>query len=125
MHTASLIFENEIRFGPAYYKLLIDKHLLEGRVFGGELKWHDSASIFAAEEWLTVDYNEGPITRAVLFDLAEVRLSSFSTVTKGFVGDFRFESDTFLYQKKYASSGIIQEMEVNISQISSWEHLTF
>lgn len=122
-NTATLIFENEIRFGPVYYNLLINKQQLAGRIFGGELKWHDSANIFAVGEWLTTDYNEGPITRAVLFDLDEARSASLDTVNKGFVRDFHFAHGKFFYRKHRLAAGTINE--VVVSEISTWERLTF
>lgn len=122
-HTATLIFENEIRFGPVYYNLLINKKQLAGRIFGGELKWHGGANIFAAEEWLTTNYNEGPITRAVLFDLDEAKWASLGTVNKGFVRDFHFEHGKFFYRKYRPAAGLINE--VALSEISTWEPLTF
>ncbi len=120
-HTAILVFENEIRFGPAYYRLILDTLAVPDRIFGGKLVFSGNRNLVAAEEWLTVDYNTGPVTRGVLFDLDRRTYSPLSVIEKGFVEELRFVDDVFAYQKHYPAHGTKISVEVRMSEITGWQ----
>lgn len=119
-HKAQLNLEGEIRFGPPFFKLVIDGIELSGRIFGAPLCWSDDSRYLAAQEWLTTDYQKGPITRVLLIDLEQGRVSEFKIVEKGFVEDFRFHGGTFMYLKNFQGTGRGIETEVDISDIHNW-----
>jgi hypothetical protein len=68
-HIAHFVFSGEIRFGPPYYSLSIDDYYFDQRVFGAAHLWSPSSDLLAVQEWLTIDYSEGPITALVLVDI--------------------------------------------------------
>jgi len=121
LHTAELVYESEIRFGPAFYSLSIDHRLLNNRIFGNCLCWSFDSKYLATQEWLTTDYSEGPITRVLLIDIDRNRFVPLKNLHKGFVNGFTFENNLFVYTRD--AGGMVQEVEVNISDINTWEQL--
>jgi len=122
-HIAELICEGEIKFGPAFYSLKIDDSKINGRIFGHKIKWSDDSRYMATEEWLTTDYQKGPITRVALIDLKLKKLSEFKTIEKGFAEDFNFEGACLIYKKHFYDKGIIKEVEVEIASIDNWKKI--
>ena len=122
-HEARLSYEGEIRFGPPYFRLELNGKVLPGRLFGKEVCWSDDSKYLAAEEWLTTDYQIGPITRVLLIDVETNRYSEFKVIEKGFAEDFRFARDTFIYRKHFYGTGQVTEAEVDISRIINWKKI--
>ena len=120
-HKAQLNYEGEVRFGPPYFRLEVDGKELQNRIFGDELCWSEDSRYLAAQEWLTLDYQQGPITRVLLIDVERGRLSEFKTVPKGFVEDFKFVGGTFRYLKNFKGTGQGTETEVEIASIENWK----
>lgn len=77
----------------------------------------------ATEEWLTTDYQKGPITRVALIDVKLKKLSEFKTIEKGFADDFNFEVAHLVYKKHFYDKGIIKEVEVGIASIDNWKNM--
>lgn len=121
LYTATLSYDSEIRFGPAYYSLRLGQMDLKGMVFGKEMEWSPDSRYLAAVEWMTTDYQEGPITRVALFDMDSNRVSSFKAVNKGFAGNFAFGNGCLAYKKIFKGQGKVEEAEVEIAKISNWE----
>ena len=122
-HRVEKIFEDEIRFGPAYYRLKIDDKMVPDRIFGEPLKWSDDSRLLAAQEWLTTDYQKGPVTRAVLIDVEAWSIAPLKVAEKGFAEEFRFEGLRFVYRKKFLGSGEETETEVHVPSINNWSSL--
>lgn len=122
-HKAELIYEGEIRFGPPFFKLSLNGTVLGGRIFGGVLSWSDDSIFLAAQEWLELDYQRGPVTRAVLIDLEKHMCATLSVIEKGFAENFRFPGQVFVYKKHYRGSGVIEEVEIELTNIQNWKVL--
>jgi hypothetical protein len=120
-HTAEFVFEDEIRFGPPYYRLRVDGNELPSRTFGGSLCWSDDSTMVATQEWLTIDYERGPMTRVALFDVDRRRWAALRTADKAFVEDFVFDGGTFVYRKHFRATGRIEEVEVDLTAIRDWK----
>ena len=118
-HKVELVYQSEIRFGPAYYALKIDDQLLENRIFGGCLCWSSDSKYLAAQEWLTTDYTIGPITRVLLLEIDNNKFVGLKSLDKGFVKHFVFEGNLFVYTRD--AKGMAREVEVDISKIDAWE----
>src|SRR5262245_9605334 len=84
-HRAHFAFSGEIRFGPSYYALSIDDYAFDQRIFGSAHLWSPASDLFAVQEWLTLDYSEGPITALLLIDVHLRREVSVARATKIFV----------------------------------------
>ncbi len=97
---ADLLFAGEIRFGPAFFRLSIGGRAVPHRIFGAPLCWSADARLLAAQEWLTTDYGTGPVTCAVLIDVAAWTIARQEVVVKGFAEDFRFGEDGVLHYAK-------------------------
>ncbi|MDH4099980.1 MAG: hypothetical protein OEV28_05340 [Nitrospirota bacterium] len=123
IHTADLDYAGEIPFGPAYYSLIVDGTKIKDRIFGDRVTWSDNSRYLAAEEWLSTSSKEGPITRVVLFDMANSNLSEFNPINKGFACDFVFSKNILIYRKHYFGKGIISEVEVDIDSIKNWKSI--
>jgi hypothetical protein len=119
-HTAVFIVQGEIRYGPMYFSLSIDQKPVEKRIFGDEFQWSPDSRYLAVQEWLTMDYEEGPRTRAILFDLEQNRLGYLKAVNKGFATDFVFDNNKIIYKQQFKGMGRTEEVEVDISQIVNW-----
>jgi hypothetical protein len=122
-HQARLIYESEIRFGPAYFKLEIDGMQIPSKLFGEKLFWSPNSKYLAVEEWLTADYNEGPITRLLLLDLETKKASAFKQIHKGFLRNVEFLSEGIKYIKEYAATGRGTESEVDYLNIKNWAEI--
>jgi hypothetical protein len=122
-HTAHLRFSGEIRFGPPYYSLSIDGYSFGQRIFGAAYLWSPSSNLFAAQEWLTLDYSEGPITALVLIDLNLGREASVARAVKEFIVPTAFESSSIVYRKDYAGQEGTERFEVDITKIREWKVL--
>ncbi|GMM68206.1 hypothetical protein MTsDn1_15010 [Alteromonas sp. MTD1] len=122
-HSAKLIYEGEIRFGPTYFKLELDGHILAGHLFGRVLTWSPCSKYLALEEWLTIDYSQGPRTRLFLINLEEHTYSEFKTIENGFVRNVHINSGTVQYVKEFPATGYGLEAEIKISKISNWRKL--
>jgi hypothetical protein len=123
-HTARFLFSGEIRFGPPYYSLLVDDYSFDQRIFGSEHLWSLSSNLLAVQEWLTIDYSEGPITALVLLDFDLGREASVARATKGFVVPEAFESSMLVYRKEYAGQGVVQHFDLDTSKIKEWKALS-
>jgi len=122
-HKAQLNLEGGVRFGPPFFRLEIDGKELRGRIFGEPLCWSDDSRYLAAQEWLTTDYQKGPITRVLLIDVEQGRVSEFKVVERGFVEDFRFRGRTFMYLKNFKGTGRGIESEVDMTDIHNWKEI--
>lgn len=115
-HTIDLVDKGEIRFGPAYFDLLIDNSWIHDRTFGKNI-WTLDDYLLGAEEWLTTSERSGPLTRLVIFDIQRMRCSTMQRI-HGFVESVRIDSTKLIYVRKELSRS--EEVEVNLAKISNW-----
>lgn len=118
---ADLLLAGEIRFGPAFYRLSIGGRAVPHRIFGAPLCWSADARFLAAQEWLTTDYGTGPVTCAVLIDVAAWTIARQEVVVKGFAEDFRFGEDGVLhYAQVFPARGERVQARAAPDAISGW-----
>ena len=122
-HTASFFYGGDIRFGPSYFSLAIDGRSFGQRIFGDVCLWSPSSTLFAAQEWLTTDYSEGPITALVIVDLGLGREVSVERVVKGFIVPVAFEGPTIVYRKDYAGQAGSQRFKADTAKSTDWKRL--
>ena len=120
-YSFDFIFEGEIRFGPTYYKIKLDGQLIENRIFGFEFKWHPNSTFLALQEWLTTDYQKGPITTLTLIDLQKGKFARISTAEKGFIKPIEFTNNIIIFEKEYLANGKTEEYEIELDEIKNWE----
>lgn len=121
-HRCHFLLEGEIRFGPAYYRVELDGNVIEGKIFGYGCKWHPEEKYLALQEWLTIDYQEGPITALTLVDLLNGKMARISKAEKGFITPLKFENDFIIFEKEWtASLGQKIECEISLKNIHNWE----
>jgi hypothetical protein len=118
-----LHYEGEIRFGPAYYSLEISGIKVPNFVYGFTRSELDNGRYLAIEEWLTTDYQKGPITRVAIFDFKKKVVSRLRIVEKGFVGSFKLDEDIFSYRKNFLAKGKIVESELDWTSIKEWSEI--
>src|SRR3954465_12095696 len=116
-HTAHFVCAGEIRFGPLYFSLLVDGYAFGQRIFGDAHLWSPSSDLLAVQEWLTLDYSEGPITALVVIDLQLRRAAAVARATKRFLVPAAFEGPTLVYRNENAGHGIAERFEVDIATI--------
>ena len=122
-HTARFICGGEIRFGPLYFSLLVDAYSFGQRIFGDAHLWSPSSNLLAVQEWLTLDYSEGPITALVIIDLVQQREASVERVTKGFVLPKAFNGPIIVYRKEFGGQEVDQNFDVDTTKITEWKAL--
>src|SRR3954463_7003497 len=105
-HTARFIVAGEIRFGPLYYSLSVDDYSFGQRIFGDVQLWSRSSDFLAVQEWLTLDYSDGPITALVLIDVRLRRSVSLARATKRFLVPEAFEDPILVYRNENAGHGV-------------------
>ena len=121
IHSFDLIFEGEIRYGPTYYKLMLDGELVKKRNFGFEFKWNPKAKYLALQEWLTIDYQQGPITALTIVNLKTREFAKISKADKGFIKPLKFENQLIVFEKEYLANGNTVTYEIDCEQIQNWE----
>lgn len=123
-HTAHFVASGEIRFGPLYYSLSVDDYAFDQRIFGDAHLWAPSSKLLAVQEWLTLDYAEGPITALVLIDLVHGRETVIARATKAFIVPEEFNDSTIVYRVDAARHDNIQHFAVDTTEIQEWNSLT-
>ena len=122
-HNAVLEYRSEIRFGPAYYSLMVDQNHFGERVFGNSHLWSPDSRFFAIQEWETVDEGQGPRTYLLLIDLNTERECVLSSAEKGFIRPKKFESSKLIYVKEYFAPRVTREFEIEFLSLSRWKNL--
>src|SRR5690349_12240677 len=122
-HSASFLYGGDIRFGPSYFSLSIDGRSFGQRIFGDAYLWSPSSALFAVQEWLTIDYSEGPITALVIVDLELGRETTLERVVKAFIVPVAFEGPTIVYRKDYAGQAGSERFQADTSKSAEWKKL--
>jgi hypothetical protein len=120
---AHFAYSGEIRFGPSYFSLSVDGHSFPERIFGDVHLWSPSSTLLAVQEWLTIDYSEGPITALVLIDLARRCQASAAQVRKAFIVPVAFAESLVVYRADYGGQESTERFEVDITKIADWKEL--
>lgn len=120
-HDFYFVREGEIRFGPSYYKIVLDGQTIEDRVFGLEFKWHPNSTFLALQEWLATDSEKGPITALTLIDLNLKKFTQISIANKGFIRPIKFGNNLIVFEKEYSAQGKIIEYEIELESIKDWK----
>ena len=121
--TAILNYLGEIRFGPPYYSLAIDKRILNGRYFGASYLWSPDSRYFAIQEWETISEGRGPQTQLLLIDVETQRECAVSKAENGFIVPLKFEKNKLIYRKDYFAPRATQEYEIEFLTLNRWENL--
>jgi len=122
-HTAHFAFSGEIRFGPAYYSLSVDDYLFDPRIFGSAHLWSPSSNLFVVQEWLTLDYSEGPITALVLIDVHLRREITVAKATKRFMVPDAFEGSIIVYREEHAGRSVVKHFDLDATRLKAWHPL--
>ncbi|MFH6997232.1 hypothetical protein ACHRVZ_04810 [Flavobacterium sp. FlaQc-57] len=120
-HAFDFIFEGEIRFGPPYFQIKLDGLILKNKIFGFEFKWHPESKYLALQEWLTTDYQKGPITILTIINLENRKIAQMSRTDKGFIKPLKFDDNKIIFEKEYFESGNKIEYEIKLEEIKNWE----
>ncbi len=72
------------------------------------------------QEWLTLDYSEGPITALVLIGVQLRRAASVARATKRFLVPESFEDLLIVYRKENAGHAIVEHFDLDVSKITEW-----
>jgi hypothetical protein len=124
-HIAHLAYSGDIRFGPPYFSLSVDPYSFGQRIFGDAHLWSPSSYLLAVQEWLTLDYSEGPITALVLVDLNLGREVSLARAVKSFIVPIAFEGASIVYRKDNAGKEGIERFKVDTTKMTGWKELPF
>jgi hypothetical protein len=122
-HNARLDVGGEIRFGPLYFSLAIDAYSFGQRSFGDAHLWSPDSALFAAQEWLTLDYSAGPITALLIIDLERGRAAAVARAVKGFIVPESFAGPVLSYRIEYAGLGRVEHASVDTTAIDAWVEL--
>lgn len=114
------VWEGEIRFGSAYYSIVLNGSSLLDKIFGFEFKWHPDSSFLALQQRMTIDYRRGPVTALLLINLKCDIMTQVSIVNKGFINPIGFEGDYIIFEKEYYSSGMTKEYEIDLRTVDNW-----
>jgi hypothetical protein len=122
-HTAKFGFSGEVRFGPPYYVLSVDDYSFGQRTFGSAHLWSQSSNLLAAQEWLTLDYSEGPITALVIIDVNRGREATVARSAKRFLVPEAFDDSIIRYREENAGLGLAKHFDMDITKIKGWKAL--
>jgi hypothetical protein len=122
-HDAILEYLSEIRFGPAYYPLMINKIFFGERIFGVSYLCSRYSRYFAIQEWEMISEGGGPQTHLLLIDVETEREGILSRAEKGFIRPKNFEGDKCVYRKEYFAPRRSIEFEIEILSVKSWKNL--
>jgi hypothetical protein len=122
-HKVVLGYLDEIRFGPAYYSLILDNIVFGKRVFGKSYVWSPDSHFLAIQEWETIHEGHGPRTHLLLVDVENQREGILSRVEKGFIRPQKFEQNKLIYVKEYPARSVTREFEMEFLSWNRWENL--
>jgi hypothetical protein len=122
-HTALFAYAGEVRFGPPYFSLAVDGCSFGQRIFGDAQLWSPSSDLLAVQEWLTLDYSEGPITALVIVDLRLRREVSAERAVKQFIVPIAFKGQICVYRKDQGGQEGVERFEADTTKIVSWKAL--
>lgn len=120
-HGFDFLYENEIRFGPAYFRVKLDGKVIVNKLFGDVFKWHPESKFLALQEWLTTDVRKGPFTALFIIDLEQRKFARVSKAEQGFIVPVKFENNIIVFNKEYYGKGKTIECEIDLSKIEDWE----
>ena len=123
LHMAHFAYSGEIRFGPPYFSLSVDDYIFPERIFSDVHRWSPSSTLLAVQEWLTLDYSEGPITALVLLDLSRKCEASVARVRKAFIVPVAFEGSLVVYRTDYGGQERSERFEIDVTTITEWKGL--
>jgi len=119
-HKIELFFAGEIRFGPEYYTVAVNGKKIKEKIFGRPYKWDSESKYLAFQEWLTTDYQKGPITALLVMNLKENKISRLSIAEKGFIEPIKFDGDKVIYKKEFSECGKSIEYEIDLKEVKNW-----
>lgn len=122
-HIARLALGGEIRFGPAYYTLALDEYPFAERIFGSAHCWSPSSALLAVQEWLTLDYAEGPITALVLIDVHGRHEITVARATKRFLIPEAFDGAVLVYRDERAGQSSVKQLDLQLLDGLAWQPL--
>jgi hypothetical protein len=125
VHHARLTCVGDILFGPPYYSLVVDGLSFGERIFGEKLVWSPDSTMLAVQEWLTIDFSQGPQTALLLVDLAGSREARVARIEKGFVLPREFALPTLHYAIDHDDGGARRNRALDLGSIDSWEPVSF
>jgi hypothetical protein len=120
-HTARFAYSGEIRFGPPYFSLSVDASIFPERIFSDIHLWSPSSTLLAVQEWLTLDYSEGPITALTLIDLSRKCEASAARARKAFIVPVAFEGPLVVYRTDYGGQAGAERFEIDVRKITEWK----
>lgn len=121
LHSLKFIYQSEIRFGPMYFRVIINNGSLKNRVFGDEFKWHSNSEYLALQEWLTTSERKGPRTALAIINLENELIARVSEAKGGFIKPIKFEGNKIIFDKGFYNRGVTQEYEIDLDNINNWE----
>ncbi len=125
-HTVEFLSAGEIPFGPQYFNIQVDNHLVADRNFGLGLIWHPDSTTVALQEWLTTDKILEPKTALTLFHLKNKQHAKISIADKGFIKPILFDNGKIIFQKDYSvDQAKIIEFEILLDNIKNWEDINY
>jgi hypothetical protein len=114
----SLDYLGEIRFGPAYYELLIGGVRVPARVFGENYLWTDNIGLLALQEWLSTSEATGPSTRLVVLDMRN-KIEYRSNAFPGFIRPTQLSLKEISYSIVYKERGYEEQNSFQLSDLVS------
>ena len=115
--------KGSIRMGPAYYSLFIDKDTVSQRTFGDTLLWKKDLEYCAIQEWLTLDYQKGPITSLTVIDPIKKQSATTYIANKGFVSPILFAGNKLYYKAEYFADDTVIKSYINLDTIQNWKEI--
>jgi hypothetical protein len=117
MDDFKLIELGEIRFGPRYYNIEINSLLIPDRIFGGEIYRSPDKRYIVLQEWMSIEYSKGPITRPLIIDTLNFTYAIISEGKKGFSSRFDISETILIYHQENTGTGINREFECDLSKL--------
>jgi len=119
-----LEYEDEIRFGPAFYRAILDGRALERRCFGRNAAWSDDGTFCALQLWNSTRESAGPDTSLFLIRVPDWQYYDRPRLRGGWLRILRFEGSMVLYAKDRSTSrGTIEKFELDPAAVTEWRDL--
>lgn len=121
-HSVMLKVVGEIRYGPRYNAVHVDRVELNGVHVGDDAEWL-SSHLLAAQEWVHVAGREGPDTRLLLIDAERGVMCRGPIIARGLVEAFRLVEGRVDYRVQYYG-GLPDHPEMersfHLPQVQDW-----
>ncbi|MCJ8346183.1 hypothetical protein MJH12_11630 [bacterium] len=116
----TMVNEGEIRFGPAYYSLILHGNTVPSRIFGHH--YVVESNFLILEEWFNLEFKDDFITSLCVIDLEGLKYFNSKRVHSGFTTPISMDGKIVTFNRRYMRKSIVEKFDIDISNVV-WKNI--